>query len=121
MFGGTVLLTLALLLSGPPPQGEGDRVTLDVIPSVSTAPATARILALVRPEPANRTLVIEASSPDYFRLSELPLDGECARRTHVIEYDGLPAGHYVITATIVDAEGDPLAEAVQKLDVVGRP
>jgi hypothetical protein len=89
-----------------------------VSPAVSWAPATLRIRATVAPDAANRAIAIIADSDDFFRSSEVPLEGEQAPRTTLIEYRNLPPGTYEIHGVLVGSRGKELAVAHRTVTVI---
>ena len=68
------------------PLNAGERLTLGVSPPVAFAPATVMVRATVEANPDNRAIQIVAESQDFYRSSEIPLDGDRAPRTSVVEY-----------------------------------
>jgi hypothetical protein len=63
-------------------------------------PATVRIMIAVEPNEANRRLSVEADGESYFRSSDLTLDGDKGQRLHTVEFKNLPAGEYVVRASV---------------------
>jgi hypothetical protein len=53
----------------------------------------------------NRMLRVTAESPDFFRSSELPLNGEASPRVNVVTFHQLPSGEYDIRAVLIAANG----------------
>lgn len=82
------------------------------------APATVPIIVAVEPAPSNRTLFVEADGEDFYRSSEMELDGEKEKRLHTIEFRSLPAGEYVLRAE-VRSDTKILGATQQKLLVTG--
>ena len=66
----------------------------------------------------NRVLSVIADSGDFYRGSEMPLDGERAPHTIVVEFPGLPGGTYVVRGTIRDSSGHQCASADQEVTVI---
>ena len=64
------------------------------------APATVPIIVAVEPGAQNRALLVEADGEDYYRSSEIELDGEKEKRLHTIQFRSLPAGEYVLRAEV---------------------
>ena len=110
-------LTVLLVLSAPRPQAT-QRITMVVSPSKAMAPATLRVRFGVEPTMENRALDVVVDSGDVFRSSEIPLDGERAPRTIVLEFPGLPGGTYVVRGMIRDISGHPRASVDQEVTVV---
>jgi hypothetical protein len=54
----------------------------------------------------NRSLLIEADSGDFFRSSEIQLDGDKAPLVTEIRLPNLPGGEYAVVATLRDSMGE---------------
>lgn len=96
---GGVLLVAAAPLTG------GEAITLDVSPAMSMEPAEINVRVTVAPDPANRAMDVIAESADFYRSSEIALDGDRAARTTSFRYHELPAGDYVVRGLLVGADG----------------
>jgi len=107
---------LVLLLTAP--LGAGERLSLRVSPSVSFAPANLVVRAMVEAHPDNRAMAIVAESDDFYRASEIQLNGDRAARTTMFEFRDLPSGAYEVRATVFDQRGSPRAQAVSRIQVV---
>jgi len=90
-----------------------------VSPSVSVAPATVRIRVTVAPAADNRAVAIVVDSDDFFRSSEVSLEGDRAPRTIFVEYKSLPAGRYEIRGVLVGSRGQQLSVARSGVVVTG--
>ena len=112
---GMCLLTGSL---GTPIDAQG-ALELNVSPRFSSAPATLRIRATIPPDAANRAVMIVADSDAFFRASEVPLSGENAPRSVMVEYKNLPAGNYAIHGVLVGVGGKQLAAADAAVTLVG--
>jgi hypothetical protein len=71
-----------------------------------------RSLVRVLPHPENRLLRLEIDSEDYYRSSDIQLEGANAARNHSMDWSGLPAGTYKIVATVFGPDGERNREAV---------
>ena len=100
------------------PLDAGERLATRMWPTFAIAPGALRVRATIETNPGNRAIRIVADSPGFYRSSEIPLDGENAPRTTVVDFDSLPAGTYEVTATLIDAH-DRLT-AVQRFTFVCR-
>jgi hypothetical protein len=69
------------------------------------APGSLTIRLTARPDAQNRTLVVSAESRDFYRSSEIQLDGEGAPHTTVVELRGLPTDMYEVTGILVGTTG----------------
>ncbi len=99
LFGAAVLLLLAL------PAGAGDKLSMKVSPSVAFAPANLVVRAFVLQDADNRAIEVIAESEDFYRSSEIQLDGDKAPRTNVFEFRSLPTGTYQVSAVLIGSQG----------------
>jgi hypothetical protein len=53
----------------------------------------------------NRSLRVVAESPDYFRSSEISLDGDRTPPLNVFEFRDVPPGVYEVTGVLTGVEG----------------
>ena len=115
----TVLLGL-LIGAVATPVGAGDRprLTIRVSPAVSFAPANLVIRATIDSDADNRRVEIVAESPEFYRSSEIQLDGENAPRTSLIEFRSVPTGLYEVRATLRGSSGRERASVRQQVNVV---
>ena len=97
-------MLVAGLLTAGVSSGAAERVSLRVSPTVAMAPAS---LATGEVEPAdeNRSIQIIAESDEFYRSSEVLLDGGRAARTNLFEFRGLPAGAYQVRAILKGVSG----------------
>src|SRR5438034_11426983 len=110
---GVLLLTCTL------PLGAGERMTLRVSPSVSFAPANLIVRTQIEADAQNRGVEIVAESPDFYRSSEIQLDGERARRTTRFEFRSFRPGPYEGRAPRLGPGGWPRAPL--RRQVTGMP
>jgi hypothetical protein len=113
------LLSLGMLALATVPSGARANLDMRVSPAVSMEPAFLRIQYVVDPHPDNRTVVITVESGDFFRSSEIHLEGDRAPRTSAIEYRNVPAGVYEISAVLAGRDGRERATAHRTLTVIG--
>ena len=64
--------------------------------TVLTAPGVLRITVAVSRRDVNRSFSVEAESDNYYRRSDVSLEGGTAPRLHTIVYRGVPEGRYII-------------------------
>ena len=107
---------LALLMAAP--LGARERLTIKVSPTVSMAPANLIVRTIVEADSENRAIEIVAESEDFYRSSEVQLDGDRAPRTTTFEFRSLPGGTYYVTATLLGASRRPLTHAKQQVNVI---
>ncbi len=98
--------------------GVAGKLTMRVTPAVAFAPANLIVRTMIVADPGNRAVEIVAESNDYYRSSEIQLDGENAPRTTTFELRSLPPGSYEVKATVRDSTGQPRASAVTQVNVI---
>jgi hypothetical protein len=115
-------MRLALLLAGlfvaTMPITGTESLKMSVSPAQSLAPAYLRVRLTVEPNAVNRTIAVVTESDDYFRSSELPLEGEQGPRTIFFEFRGVPSGEYQIRGLVGDAKGHEVASVQQNVNVI---
>src|SRR5690349_2333360 len=84
------VLTGIVLMSAVLPAGAGERITMKVSPAIAFAPANLVVRATVAADADNRAMEISAESQDFYRSSEIQLEGEKAARTTTFEFRSLP-------------------------------
>jgi hypothetical protein len=117
MMKGRAIVCGLLVLSALP-LGAGERLTLKVSPTVAFAPANLVVRTMVEADARNRAIAIVAESPEFYRASEVELDGDKAPRTTTIEFRSLPSGTYRVTATLLDAQEKPLTYVRSEVNVL---
>jgi hypothetical protein len=96
----------------------GERLSMVVTPARSSAPATVRVRIGIQPAAENRVLHVIADSGDFYRSSEIQLDGERAPHTIAVEFRSLPGGTYVVHGMLRDDTGRQSASVIQEITVV---
>lgn len=109
---GLVVMTWAL------PLGAGERITMKVSPAVAFAPANLIVRTMIEANAENRTIEIVAESPEFYRSSEIQLDGAHAPRTTMFEFRSVPGGMYEVKATVRGQGGKSLASVRQQVNVI---
>ena len=89
------------------PAGSGQPLTLALSPAHAFAPATVRIRARVEPNADNRVLTIVADGPNFYRRSDVPLEGEEAPRTFELWFRDVPPGDYEVSAILTTTSDRP--------------
>ena len=120
MYVRTLLGLMLMLTTLPVAARERNRLDIRVTPVVAIAPANLRVRATIEVNQSNRAIEIIAESDDFYRSSEIPLDGDRAPRTTQLEFRGLPGGIYAVRAVLKGANG-VLALARQEVNIVGSP
>lgn len=98
------LLVVASLLL-PLSAGAGEKLSMKVSPAIAFAPANLVVRAYVTADPDNRAIEVVAESPDFYRSSEMQLDGDKAPRINVFEFRSLPTGTYQVSASLIGSQG----------------
>jgi hypothetical protein len=96
-----------------------DRLALRVSPTVSFAPANLVVRATVEANQENRSIEIVAESEDFYRSSQMQLDGDRAPRTTLFEFRSLPTGYYQVRATLRGVSGKEITSTQTQINVVG--
>jgi hypothetical protein len=102
------LLAVAVLLTGGQIRRvvhAAERLDLRVSPTVSMAPASVIVRAIVEHDAENRELEIVADSLDFYRRTVVELDGEEAPKTTELKLVDIPRGEYEVSATLYTAHG----------------
>jgi hypothetical protein len=95
-----------------------DRLAMRVSPAVAFAPANLVVRTTVEADAANRAIEIVAESEEFYRSSEIQLDGEHAPRVTQFEFRSLPKGEYLVRAVLKGSRGDELAAVERHVNVV---
>ena len=107
-----------LVLTSILPAGAGDRLAIKVSPAVCFAPANLIVRTTIEADTQNRAVEIIAESPEFYRSSEMQLDGDKAPRTTTFEFRSLPPGTYEVRATLLGGDGRSLAHVRQQVNVI---
>lgn len=114
----TILLGLAMGALAANSMDAGELMTIRVSPAVCFAPANLVVQARILSHAENRSIQIVAESDDFYRSSELQLDGDRAPRTTRFEFRSLPPGTYEVKATLRDESGHERAAVRQQVNVI---
>jgi hypothetical protein len=101
------------------PLNGADRLAIKVTPMVAMAPAFVRVEATIERDADNRSFAIIAQSNDFYRSSEIQLDGASGPRVRRFEFPHLTAGVYEVTGILVGQHGRRATET--RLVRVGMP
>ena len=113
---GAWLLGFVILISGA--VGANDRLSMRVSPAVAFAPANLNVRATIEADAGNRSIEIIAESPEFYRSSEIQLDGESAPRTTIFQFRSLPTGEYSVRGVLRGQGGHELATVERKVNIV---
>jgi hypothetical protein len=111
LFGFLMLITTL-------PMGAGERITVKVSPAVAFAPANLVVRTMIEADQDNRAVEIVAESDDFYRSSQIQLEGDKAPRTTSFEFRSLPPGTYEVRALLLGADGKQRAFARQTVNVI---
>jgi hypothetical protein len=111
---GVLMCTAAI----PVGAGEGDRLAIRVSPAVAFAPANLVVRATIPSNSENRAVEIVAESEDFYRSSEINLEGDRAPRTSLFEFRSLPPGTYEVRAVLRGMTGGERATVRQQVNVI---
>jgi hypothetical protein len=107
-----------LMLTSTAPTGAGERIALKVSPAVAFAPANLVVRATIVADADNRAIEIVADSENFYRSSEIELEGEKAARTSTFEFRSLPPGTYEVRASLLGTHGETRAIIRQQVNVL---
>ena len=102
---GFLIVAAAILVGAAVPSNATDRVAIRLNGYYFFEPATVRLVVTVEPDKANRLLRIQADGDQFFRSTELSLEGLAEKRIHTVEFKNLPAGSYAVRAEVLSASG----------------
>lgn len=111
LFGILMLITTL-------PMGAGERITVKVSPAVAFAPANLVVRTMIEADQDNRAVEIVAESADFYRSSQIQLEGDKAPRTTNFEFRSLPPGTYEVRALLIGTGGEQRAFARQTINVI---
>jgi hypothetical protein len=111
IFGAIVLLAAL-------PVEAGERLTIRVSPAMSFAPAHLVVRAAIEADKDNRSLEVIAESSDFYRSSEVTLEGQHAPHVNVFEFRSLPSGEYEVRAVLKGAGNETRAVTRESVRVI---
>jgi hypothetical protein len=77
-----------------------NRIDVRVSPTVAMAPAYVRALVTIPRDASNRLLRVSLDSGDFYRSSDLPLEGARAAFSHQLSWRSVPSGLYLVTVEL---------------------
>ena len=80
-------------------------MTVRVSPRTAMAPAAVRVEVAIEADDDNRMLRVVAESDDFYRASEVQIDGATGPRVRWIDFRHLPSGTYEVSATLTGIRG----------------
>jgi hypothetical protein len=101
----TALFSGICLLTAAPTLDSSERLAMKVSPLVAFAPGFLTVSVTVPADDENRSLQVVAESADFYRSSQVSLDGKNAAPLNVFKFSDLPSGSYEITGVLIGANG----------------
>jgi hypothetical protein len=98
---------------------DGDRLAMRISPAVAIAPADLVVRTTIEVDEGNRAIQVIAESEDFYRSSEMPLEGDHAPRVMQFRFRSVPSGEYVVHAILKGSQERELASVRQQVNVVG--
>jgi hypothetical protein len=98
--------------------GANECMSMKVSPRQALAPVNLRVSVRIEPDAENRVLTIVADSPQFYRSSQIALEGDRAPKTFTIEYPNVPGGQYEVTSVLFNSTGRERATIRQTAHVV---
>ena len=95
-----------------------DRLALRVSPAVAFAPANLSVRATIEADAANRSIEIVAESAEFYRSSEIQLDGDSAPRTTTFQFRSLPTGEYAVRGILRGQGGREITTVETRVNIV---
>src|SRR5262249_16350927 len=93
-----IVVLSGMLLLGPLTLDGSERVT---VRAPSTTTSDLRISVGVERRDDNRMVRVTVESSDFFRSSEIPLNGEASPRLTVLTFHQVPSGEYDVRAELI--------------------
>ena len=98
--------------------GANERLTMQVFPAMSFAPANLVIRTRLEPDVNNRVMEVIAESDEFYRSSAIQLEGDRAPRAATFEFRSLPPGEYAVMAVVIGADGQRRAVARSSVHIM---
>jgi hypothetical protein len=106
LVGFTGVLLAGVVSSGAVSSDTGAPLTLAVRPTVLFAGRDVRTTVRTPRDPRNRELRIVVEAADYFKSSDVQLDGVDAPATHQFTWKELPSGAYRVEVILTRENGE---------------
>ena len=111
------VLAAAFIMVATTPRA-GERIALRVSPMIGFAPANLVVRTTIEADKDNRAMEVIADSENFYRSSEIQLDGEDAPRTIRLEFRNVPSGVYDVRAILKGSGGRQLASMDTHVEIV---
>ena len=114
-----VALMLSALLGLTTMSASGDaQLRIAVSPAQSFGPSNLNIRARLVPNADNRALEVIAEPDEFYRSSQVQLDGDHSPVTIMFQFRSLPGGDYQVSAILTDSKGQQRAVDQQQVRVL---
>ena len=114
-----LLFVCGLLALAAMPVVAGDQLRLAVSPAHAFAPAVLRVRVSIEPSAANRSLEVIADGDQFYRSSEIQLEGDHSPATFNLEMRDLPEGDYRVVGILKDGAGRERSLVYQDVKIIG--
>jgi hypothetical protein len=114
-----LLFVGGLLALAAMPTRAGDQLKMTVSPAHAFAPAVLRVRVSLQPSAANRSLEVIADGDQFYRSSEIQLEGDQSPAAFNLELKDLPEGHYRVVGILKDGTGHERSLVYQEVNVIG--
>jgi hypothetical protein len=104
LLSGVLIIAVASAVNA-----SGERLRIAVSPKFSHAPSQLHVRVRLERNADNRLLVITADSQDFYRRSDVQLDGDASPAAFDLDFPGLPGGTYEVRAALIDNTGKACA------------
>ena len=112
-----VLLSILMMVIALPSITAAKIVEIRLNTRFAMAPASVRVVIVVEPHSANRTLRVELDGDGMYSASDITLEGDGEKRVHELYFKGVPAGRYSILAAVLTSHA-VRGSAVESFDVI---
>jgi hypothetical protein len=116
----TRALVLMIVTLAVAPTGAGGQLAVSVSPVVAFEPANLTVRATIESNAENRMIEVIAESDEYYRSSQVQLEGESAPRTTLVSFRSLPEGSYSVRVIVRGSRGQTLAISEKLAKIVSR-
>jgi hypothetical protein len=114
-----VALMLPAMIALTTMSASGDaQLRIAVSPAQSMAPSNLNIRARIVPNAENRVLEVVAESDEFYRSSQIQLEGDRAPVTIMFQFRSLPGGDYHVSGILTDSRGHQRAVDQQQVRVL---
>lgn len=110
------MCVLIFLLAAP--LNGGQPFKMSVSPQQSFAPANLFVRLGIEPNAVNRVVEVVAESEEFYRSSQVTLEGDRGPRTVMLQFRNLPGGTYQVSGRVTDDRGHEVAYARHHVNVL---